>query len=66
MAGNLLACPRPYKSKFALDDSEVVVCKYLYLFDEDCSQEMWWCGGHMKQFAVGLLLIDKTFFQSVD
>ena len=62
MAGNLLACPRPYKSKFALDDSEVVVCKYLYLFDEDCSQEMWW---HMKQFAVGLL-IDKTFFQSVD
>ena len=23
------------------------------------------CGGHMKQFAVGLL-IDKTFFQSVD
>ena len=28
MAGNLLACPRPYKSKFALDDSEVVVCTY--------------------------------------
>ena len=54
MAGNLLACPRPYKSKFALDDSEVVVCSmYVYLFDEDCSQEMWWCGGHMKQFAVG-------------
>ena len=65
MAGNLLACPRPYKSKFALDDSEVVVCKFDSMFDEDCSQEMWWCGGHMKQFAVGLL-IDKTFFQSVD
>ena len=54
MAGNLLACPRPYKSKFALDDSEVV-CIGMYVCTCSIKTVAKKRGGHMKQFAVGLI-----------
>ena len=48
MVGNLLACPRLYKSKFALE-SEVLVRSKVQAKKR---------GGHMKQFTVGKILFD--------